>query len=121
MATAYDVWLFARILELPLVGKLSKGSYPLCHWGVLVTELSAADLVGHLGTNVRSQQTVGLGTMYQLSRTAENQNILRISNPFLVSELREDWPKPFWTRMGRTDLSKDRISEIGTYFLLSLH
>jgi hypothetical protein len=112
MAAACDVWLFARIIVLPLVGRLSKGSYPLCHWGVLVTWLSEAEFVAYLENNARAK-ALELGTMYQLSRTTENQNTVRISSPFLLSELREEWSRPSWTRMGRTDMSQLRISEIG--------
>jgi hypothetical protein len=115
MAAAYDAWLFARIIELPFVGRLSKGSYPLCHWGVLVTCLPVAEFVAHLENNARSNQAVELGTMYQLSRTTENQNIVRISCPFLLSELREEWSQPSWTRIGRTEMLQPQISEIGLH------
>jgi len=109
-----QVWLLARVIELPLVGKLSRGSYPFCHWGVLVTPLPESVIVDQLDSKKPSNDALELGTLYQLSRSPDNLNTLRISHPFLLSELCQDWHGRSWNRIGMTSMSHDRISTIGS-------
>jgi hypothetical protein len=78
-----------------------------------VTRLATEDVVGHLEGKARSKDAIELGTMYQLSRTSENLNTVRISSPFRLSELGEEWAKPSWSRVGKTNMSQDQISAIG--------
>lgn len=112
-AVVSDVWLLARILEVPLLSRLSQGSYPLCHWGVLITSLPATQVSVNLNSKGRSENDVELGTLYQISRSKDNQNMLRVSGPFLLSELRTEWIRPSWSRVGRTTMTHDQISSLG--------
>lgn len=109
------VWLLARILEWRWLGVFSQGRFPLCHWAVLITNLPEAQVSDFLNSNKgRSENDVKLGRLYQISRTRDNQIELRISNPFLLSELRSEWTRPSSSLVGKTDMTHDQIDFLGS-------
>ena len=117
-AAGCSVWLLARRLTLspPLqpFSSLSDGRYPLCHWGILTTNLPPAKVDAYLKQNDFLMDDLALGTLYQLVRTPGNCNIVGCNQPFLLSTLRREWRRPFGTPMGRTLMSHKDILTIGS-------
>lgn len=115
MEVESNVCLLARSVNVPVVASLSKGSFPFCHWGVLVTEKSPETLTRLLEYNPDADVSTALGTLYQLQRTPEDENNHRVSQPFTISESSEEWPRLCWTRVGTTRISHDQIKAIGCF------
>lgn len=113
----YNVWLLARPLTrtsfIPPLTSLSDGKYPLCHWGVLITNLSVTDIEYHFENRYGSAER-HLGTLYELRRIDENQHSVNMIQPFLTSDLRAEWRRVSKKWLGLTTKSNQEISAAGS-------
>ena len=109
------VWLFARPHRSSFLKWVSYGGFDLHHWGVLVSDLSQVDLEVVLNGSGRAKTRydVELGTMYELYRTSQGKNVVRIGSPFLFSTLMENWLFYTGQFMGTTTLSDKAIADQG--------
>ena len=90
----------------------SHGKFPLCHWGVLVTELSIVDmkvLILCNGQRWSGLEDTELGVMWELNRTVENLNTVHVYRPFKKSTIRECWNTFSARYMGATEMANERI------------
>jgi hypothetical protein len=117
-----SVWIFARplsgasIFPGPATATSSQGKFHLCHWGILVTDLSIVDVKA---LTLRSKQGSGttdntpLGTLWELIRTLENQSTVNMSQPFRVSMLKEQWITFSAKHIGSTKLTDEQVQNEG--------
>lgn len=114
---SHSVWVFARPLSLarylPSLGSASDGNFPLCHWGVFVTDLSNIDVLAitnRLRATIDNPTTdLELGDLYELERLDKTLYTVKISRPFRVSEWRKSWLfSPQF--VGSTEMSFGQIS-----------
>jgi hypothetical protein len=115
------VWLFTRPLSaadvVPLLESVSNGKSHLCHWGVLVTDITKPDLNALL---LRNKQVTGiekteLGIMYELFRLETTQNVVNITRPFTVSTLRALWHVYSAMYIGATEMPHNAIEREGDH------
>ena len=118
-----DVWIFARptshALKITSVAGGSQRRFHLCHWGVLVTELS----MGNFNRLTRAEeslfsQIIRLGEMFELFQNTEGLNTLCVTNPFLTTHLLRDWPMVAFRY--NTSKSRGEIENEGTGLCLRL-
>jgi hypothetical protein len=111
-----NVWLLARPLLctsfIPPLTSLSDGKYPLCHWAVLITNLSVDYIQQHF-ENRYSSGGQSLGTLYELQRADSHQYSVNII-PFPASALRSEWRRVSNQWLGVTTKSNDEISVAGS-------
>ena len=83
-----NVWLFTRPLAYPIpwMDVTSDGRPYLCHWGVLVSDLTIIDTKVILQTANKGNRTVHLGTMYELMQT-EGRSHVFVDTEFTMREL----------------------------------
>lgn len=111
-----SVWIFARPLTMggalfsPFAGSTSAGRYPLCHWGVLVTE--ALTDFENLTPGTQSSTDLELGTMWELQPVnGQNTVTCRSFNSFL---LYDEWRHYSAKRIGATRMTDEQINAEGT-------
>jgi hypothetical protein len=118
------VWLFAKPLSgaqgIPALVSTSDGRFHLCHWGVLVTELSVTDLTVILQSNRAGfggtkDKDDDLGALYELYRIKGSLYTVRISHPFTTSMLRVFWTNFSPKYIGDTQMQDNKIAEEGMY------
>lgn len=121
-APSRSVWIFARplsgasIFPTPTTATSSHGKFHLCHWGILVTDLSIVDVKA---LTLRSKQgpsmtdDTPLGTMWELIRTLTNESTVNMSQPFEVSMLKEQWVTFSAKHIGSTRLTDDQVQNSG--------
>lgn len=110
-----SVWLFARPLSwaniIPALQFVSDGKFPLCHWGVLVTErlLEVDNVLVHRAVAPGEE----LGIMYELHRDDSNLNTVHISRPFSSTNLQGEWSSFTAKLIGTTGMSVRDIENHG--------
>jgi hypothetical protein len=116
-----SVWIFARPLSLaglfPPLGLVSHGKYHLCHWGVLVTERSIAELkTSFLGIEKSEKEEVVLvlGVMWELNRIEGNRTTVNCTRPFTISSVKEQWSLFSAEFLGETQMNDNEIWATGT-------
>ena len=102
-----NVWLLARptshAMTFSYLAHSSHGSFPLCHWGVLVTELSLEMFPKVIQEkNSASQGSFPLGDVYELFQGDRSCNTANRTSPFLVNDLQRDWPMVSFKFVGTT-------------------
>lgn len=117
-----SVWLFARPLSLanlfsPL-GLTSAGKYHLCHWGVLVTPLSARELRSILiKLNKLAEECPqfdgSMGTMWELNRVEGTVNTVNKTTSFSPSLVRKEWKLLSACSAGETTMTDEEIQVQG--------
>jgi hypothetical protein len=77
--TIRSVWILARPLSyaqwLPLKSQTSDGVFPLCHWGVLITELCDQVLVRALARSDGVPPQYFLGDLFELNRLGDLSSV----------------------------------------------
>jgi hypothetical protein len=114
-----NVWIFARPLSgtrwFPVTAKSSTGKFHLCHWGILVSEVTVMDVraisLGRM-QNWTSTENVVLGTMYELERLGD-KNTVHISRSFGTLKMNEEWRTVSAEYVGDTAMSDVEISTHG--------
>src|SRR5438046_1365573 len=121
-----SVWIFARPIRFATIlgfQFVSHGTYPFCHWGVLVTPLNF-DTMKVLLTEP-TQSTSGededyiLGDMWRLSLREENENPVDVIRPFKLSNAREQWNLFSAECVGKTKKTDEEIEKDGTIQLMT--
>src|SRR5579859_652257 len=109
------VYVIARPTKVAgLLGGLSEGKFPLCHWGVLVSHLNLdalriQNMMLQLGLDEVEREW---GRLFELRRTEEGKNSVHIST-FGVERLLTDWPHACIGYIGRTKVSDFGLSMKG--------
>lgn len=117
---ATSVWLLARPLSaanlFPPFESTSNGKYHLCHWGVLITDISIPDMNVLLSRTKQDgrRDTTKLGVLYELLRFEGNQNIVNIARPFTALTVREQWRTFSSVYIGKTKLTQEKIEQEGS-------
>jgi len=113
------VWLFARPLRSSFFDWLSRGDLVLCHWGLLVSDISRADIMALALQRVRSTEgnralpQVSLGRMYELCRASDGKNSVMITCPRRLSTLRDSWSSFVYQFVSTTSLKYAEIDSYG--------
>lgn len=119
------VWLFARPLRSSFFDWLSRGDLVLCHWGLLLSDISIVDLKISLQSPQRARQPqkkseLMLGRMYELGRMSDGK-IAVVSSQVRWPNLTDDWPSFAYQIVSTTGLLDDEIESLGMApFKLSL-
>ena len=111
------VWVIARPLSATrLVAPLeftSNGKFHLCHWGVLVSDLSIEVLTTLLVESGKTPTTddndAVLGELWELTRVEGNIDTVNVTRPFRVSILKAKWMTFSAQRLGTTFMTSDEI------------
>jgi hypothetical protein len=112
----YTVWLLTRPLSYAIsirpLATLSFGKHHLCHWGLLVSEMTILDAkVIFLRTlEYGANDDTELGTMYDLCRDEKSRNMVNVKRPFRVSHLRTEWNTFTAQYVGETKMKYGDIS-----------
>src|SRR5579859_1554237 len=118
------VWIFARPLTVggallsPFLASTSDGNYPLCHWGVLVTESSST----FYDVNLEAQHSIErepLTALWELIPFNNGANQVRFQQ-FSEANAPEGLKKFSIAYMGRTRLTNQRISYEGIRYTIYL-
>lgn len=116
-----SVWIFARPIRFATIlgfQFVSHGTYPFCHWGVLVTPLDFDTIEVLLTEPAQSTSTEDedhiLGDMWRLSRREENDNPVDVIRPFKLSNAREEWNLFSAECVGKTTKTDKEIEKEGT-------
>lgn len=125
MTCKRNVWLFARPLSgtrwLPTLAKSSDGKFHLCHWGVLVTNITAIDIRAIALKEIRnfgSLENIILGTMYELKCIDNDKNSAHVQHDFGTSDLSLEWRSFSTEYIGDTEMSDIDISKEGFPIIL---
>lgn len=106
-----SVWLLARPVPI-----LPPGIIGLCHWGVLVTELSSVDITVFMSSTRLGGSGVSdtvLGVLCDLRTEGSLTRVrVQITNPFLLSSAKV-WKRGVVHFIGTTTLSDEQIRTIG--------
>ena len=102
-----NVWLLARptshAVRFSYLAESSHGSFPLCHWGVLVTDLSLKTFPKVIQSETSaSQGSFLLGDLYELFQGERGNATANRTSPFLVNDLRRDWRMVSFKFVGTT-------------------
>jgi hypothetical protein len=112
------VWLFTR--PLSFLPPFSDGKPALRHWGVLVSELTFGDIeVIIQRARAYSEDDTPLGTMYELFREEEYNNV-NIVRPFGTAIVHKEWRAFSAKYVGTTEWTFQLIDLEGTTYLLFL-
>lgn len=119
-----NVWIFARPLSVsrwfrPLINT-SEGRFHLCHWGVLVSDMSFIHTKQLINLALRKQTHDNawspdtlLGKMYQLERVEGSKNTVNITRSFRLRDLNGDWSSFACVWVGNTSMTDSEISHAG--------
>ena len=114
-----NVWIFAKPLSgasvIPtfITALISRGKFPLCHWGVLITHLTSVDVerlefrTGELG-----QGDDSFGVLWELNRAPDDKNTVNVQ-PFTLLTLKNQWIKFSAKYIGTTTMNHDEIQREG--------
>ena len=92
----------------------SRGKFPLCHWGVLVTDSTSVDVESlEIETRELGQTDDRLGVLWELQRTPSDKNTVNVVQPFMLSTLKEQWMDYSAKHIGTTVMSHDEIQRKG--------
>lgn len=122
-----SVWIFARPIRFAtMLGFqfVSHGTYPFCHWGVLVTPLNF-DIMKVLLTEPTQSTSMededhALGDMWRLSLREEKDNPVDVIRPFKLSNAKEEWNLFSTECVGMTNKTDEEIEKDGTIQLIRL-
>jgi len=109
------VWIFARPMQFGTIfGSqfVNHGKYPFCHWGVLVTSLDFTSAQRILGEIDREIDEMVLGTMWDLLRDVDGNNIIHAWE-LSVSDVKEQWNMFSAEYLGRTTLMDEETHNEG--------
>ena len=111
-----SVWLFTRPAgtgRIPIVVSALDGKHHLCHWGILITELSVVDAKAIIFRTRPQSEDIELGTMFELSRDFQDLNTVSVTAPFTIAMAREKW-RPFSAMIiGETAMTDAEIESEG--------
>jgi len=97
---------------------LSEGSFPLCHWGTLVTPLDLNVMVKGLGGfNMDPPRTMPLGTLFELAREGDTNDWRMIQDFGDDDELHTDWAVMSVAYIGKTTFTDETIAAKGTWMI----
>src|SRR5438105_1676198 len=118
---AQSVWILARPLSacsvFPPFEWTSRGKYPLCHWGVLVSPLSVVDVKALLYAMRQTRHTTEdseIGIMWELEHHVGQLNTVNVTRPFTVSCARKFWNTFNAECVGGTTYNRTAIQAEGT-------
>ena len=99
----------------PPLGLAAHAHFYLCHWGVLVTELTVIDIesVVFQTKSLTPLENPEIGSMFELNRTAENRIMLECIRRFTLSILNKHWRNLAIHYVGMTDMPDERIQAEG--------
>jgi len=117
----YNVFLLARPpkqVRQIYSSKLCDDKYHLLHWGVLITKLPQSDIEMYLDNDnpFTHKIDVALGTLYELSRSPDDEITVDFTPSITPAELCEDWFPRSAKFLGTTRSSHEQICIIGTNF-----
>lgn len=103
----------------PPLAVTSQDKHHLCHWGVLVTEISLVDAHALMQRTIptRGMDNIVLGKMYELWRDEYNKNNVH-AHGFDLKKLREQWSMFSTQYIGETNLDHQGIKKEGNIILL---
>jgi hypothetical protein len=90
------------------------GKYPVCHWGVLFSHDSNADLNLNWTNRKPSAGEKSWGTLIELDRTAKGLNIPRVVPEFGPKIKSAEWALSSIKYIGQTALTDQELFEHGT-------
>jgi hypothetical protein len=95
---------------------ISNGKPHLRHWGVLVSDMTMVDARAILfrKTEYGANDETELGTMYELFRD-EDYNNVKITRPFEMATIREEWSMVDFQLVGETQLTHELIKQEGNF------
>lgn len=116
------MWILARPTSLAgLLAPLSKGKYPICHWGILFSPHTKVDL-NVIWMSKRSKSTPEhqvWGTLIELKRTAENTNAARVITDFGLQHIQKEWAFSSITYIGQSQLEDEALMRRGMTYSIS--
>jgi hypothetical protein len=96
---------------------VSHGTYPFCHWAVLVTSLGFEDIKSALTDVSAEREDIQLGDLWRISRQEDGSCPLDNIRPFNVSNAKDEWSVFSAEYIGKTSKSDDEIECEGTLLL----
>jgi hypothetical protein len=116
------VWLFACPLSIttfiPSSNATSEGSYPLCRWGILVTQMDVAEfseILRCVKERMIEMESREPGLMYELRPCSGNENNLQITRAFSVSAVRAQWGAFSAQFVGTRSMTHEEIERGGKH------
>jgi len=112
-----SVWLIARPIRFATIfgfQYVSHGSYPFCHWAVLVTSLDFEDIKSTLTDASAEREDIQLGDLWRISRREDGKCRLDNVRSFCVSNAKDEWSIFSAEYIGKTSKSDEEIEYEGT-------
>ena len=114
-----SVWIFARPIRFATIFGtqfVSHGTYPFCHWGVLVSPLNFETIKSLLTdpTSSSDGEDTVLGDMWSLSLREDVGEPVDVTRPFQLSNVTEQWGLFSTECVGTTELTDEEIQEAGS-------
>jgi hypothetical protein len=112
-----SVWLIARPIRFATIFGfqfVSHGTYPFCHWAVLVTSLDFEAIKSALTDTSAEKDDIQLGSLWRISRREDGTCPLDNIRPFCVSNAKDEWNVFSAEYIGKTLKSDDEIEYEGT-------
>jgi hypothetical protein len=116
-----SVYVIARPLKAAgYASFLSDGKFPVCHWGLLVSERTWSEVEAQwkevLGSleSFRSEDLQLRGTMFELLRVSDCKVKHQKFNNFQLEQWRDEWQSVFFACVGETEVTDDMLSRQGT-------
>lgn len=122
-----SVYVLARPIKA--AGKLSflsEGKFPFCHWALLVSSHSESELQRRclmLNTPDSDNRTLinaSWGTLFELFRTHDGQNLSHMITEFGATNLMSDWSYACIAYVGKTKYTDYRLCKEGNLLDLLL-
>lgn len=95
---------------------LSESSAPLCHWGLLVTELDISETKSQWEQFNENREDYALppwGTLIELQRSPDYKNNYNMKTNFSLHEWYREWRYLSCTYAGETEATDKDLSEEG--------
>ena len=113
-----SVWLIARPIRFATIFGfqfVSHGTYPFCHWAVLVTSLDFEAIKSALTDSTADRDDVQLGELWRISRREDGKGPLDNIRPFCVSNAKDEWSLFSAEYIGKTLKNDDEIEYEGPF------
>lgn len=113
-----SVWVLAKPIDAAgPFSFLSEGKWPLCHWGVLVSEYSTVDMriMWLSRKEMHPGKTLSWGVLFELWRSPNHTNTPHMVTDFDKEYLVQYWPVSSITFVGETKCQDQQLLEEGMY------
>jgi len=111
------VFIVGRPLKLARqfsVSFISDDKFPICHWGLFLTDDRTCDRAWKRYRNTRNPADLpSRGTLFELLRVEGDKNSCKKTGDFGLEDWEEEWDFVSITYAGQTSLSDQHLSEAG--------